>query len=201
MGQDNLRQPSIVPVNCVDVRPQHIDASSALADDLPAPTRLLCKSLLSRVYRGASTLLQVSLFCVFAWSMQQLSLILHLPVPGSVLGLGVVLLMLSLQWLPERTVALGAAWLLGELLLFFIPPVVSVLKYQSLFVDYGVNLILSLVIGCAAVLLGTGFVVDKMFRFERQRNRRRRHASQALMSLAQVSEQGIQPCTSNKKVA
>lgn len=71
---------------------------------------------------------------------------------------------------------LGAAWLIGDLLLFFIPPVISVLKYETLLEEYGFNIMLTLVLGSASVLLGTGFVVDRVFRFERRLNLKRQLA-------------------------
>ena len=84
--------------------------------------------------------------------------------------------------IPENAVQLGAAWLIGELLLFFIPPVISVIKYEGLFEQYGTNILFTLVMGSVCVMFGTGFVVDRVFRFERQLNikkQARRHAKAA----------------------
>jgi len=79
-------------------------------------------------------------------------------------------------------VQLGAAWLIGELLLFFIPPVITVIKYEGLFEQYGVNILFTLVMGSVCVMVGTGFVVDRVFRFERQLNIKKhaRHHAKAI---------------------
>ncbi|QYJ85489.1 CidA/LrgA family protein [Shewanella mesophila] len=124
--------------------------------------------------RLLQVLLQVSLLCLIALSAQWLVDVFSLPIPSSVVGLGGLLCLLALNWLPERFVAVGAAWLLGELLLFFIPPVVASIHYAPLFEQYGVSLMLTLVLGSVCVLLITGFVIDRVFRFERRHNRAKR---------------------------
>ncbi|WP_299796027.1 CidA/LrgA family protein [uncultured Shewanella sp.] len=125
-------------------------------------------------------MLQIGLFCLLAWAMDLLSAYLGLPIPGSVLGLAILLLLMGLKLVPEKAVKLGAGWLTGELLLFFIPPVISIIKYESLFEQYSAPLILTLVLGSVCVLLGTGFVVDRVFRFETQMNIRRLDAEKAM---------------------
>ncbi|GGZ18287.1 MULTISPECIES: CidA/LrgA family protein [Shewanella] len=122
------------------------------------------------------TLLQIAAICLLAWATHALAAALHSPIPGSVLGMLVVLLALGLKLIPEKALQLGAAWLIGDLLLFFIPPVISVLKYETLLEEYGFNIMLTLVLGSASVLLGTGFVVDRVFRFERRLNLKRQLA-------------------------
>ncbi|MBZ4678140.1 MAG: murein hydrolase transporter LrgA [Shewanella sp.] len=124
----------------------------------------------------SATLLQIAAICLLAWGTHALAAALHSPIPGSVLGMLVVLLALGLKLIPEKALQLGAAWLIGDLLLFFIPPVISVLKYETLLEEYGFNIMLTLVLGSASVLLGTGFVVDRVFRFERRLNLKRQLA-------------------------
>jgi len=115
--------------------------------------------------------------------MELLSVYLSLPIPGSVLGLAILLLLMGLKLIPEKSVKLGAKWLTGELLLFFIPPVISIIKYENLFEQYSLPLVFTLVIGSACVLLGTGFVVDRVFRFETKMNTRRLNAAKAIGEL------------------
>jgi len=124
--------------------------------------------------------IQIGLFCLLAWVMNLVSDYFALPIPGSVIGLAVLLLLMGLKLVPEKSVKLGAGWLTGELLLFFIPPVISIIKYESLFEQYSLPLILTLVIGSICVLLGTGFVVDRVFRFETQMNTKRLNAAKAI---------------------
>ncbi|ACJ27708.1 LrgA [Shewanella piezotolerans WP3] len=123
-------------------------------------------------------LAQVSFFCLFAYSCQQLASWLHSPLPGSVIGLAILLLLLCGKVIPEKAVNSGAAWLIGDLLLFFIPPVVAVLKYEDILEQYGVTLISSMLAASCLVLLGTAFTVDRLFNFERKLKlqKQRKHA-------------------------
>ncbi|MGI2175834.1 CidA/LrgA family protein [Shewanella ulleungensis] len=111
---------------------------------------------------------QVVGLCLFAWICQWVAQSVHSIIPGSVIGLGLLLLLLSCRWVPEKVVNKGSAWLIGDLLLFFIPPVVAMTKYQLILESYGVELIVCMLLASISVLLGTAFVVDKLFKFERQ---------------------------------
>ena len=144
---------------------------------------MLTDKRIKKCYGGLQLLTQIGLFCLFAWGMELLSVYLSLPIPGSVLGLAILLLLMGLKLIPEKSVKLGAKWLTGELLLFFIPPVISIIKYENLFEQYSLPLVFTLVIGSACVLLGTGFVVDRVFRFETKMNTRRLNAAKAIGEL------------------
>lgn len=140
---------------------------------------MLFPAAIRRCRYGALLFIQIGLFCLLSFACHWLAIWAHLPIPGSVLGLGMLLILLGSKLIPEGAVQLGAAWLIGELLLFFIPPVISVIKYEGLFEQYGVNILFTLVMGSVCVMVGTGFVVDRVFRFERQLNIKkhaRRHA-------------------------
>ncbi len=132
---------------------------------------------------------QVSFFCLFAYSCQQLAAWLHSPLPGSVIGLAILLLLLCSKVIPEKAVKSGAAWLIGDLLLFFIPPVVAVLKYEDILEQYGVTLLSSMLAASCLVLLGTAFTVDRLFNFERKlKLQKQRKHQQALRTPLLVSE-------------
>ncbi len=127
------------------------------------------KAKLKRSARHAGlTLLQAAAICLLAWLAHGLVLFFDLPLPGGVVGLGVLLLLLSLKWVPEQSLQAGAAWLLGDLLLFFIPPVISVIQYEAVLEQYGAQMLGFLVAGSVTVLLGTAWVVDRVFKFERR---------------------------------
>lgn len=111
-------------------------------------------------------IIQVSGLCFFAWLCQWVAYSVHSIIPGSVIGLGVLLILLSCRWIPEKVVKQGSSWLIGDLLLFFIPPVVAITKYESLLESYGAELIVCMLLASASVLVGTAFIVDKLFKFE-----------------------------------
>ncbi|GIU11963.1 MULTISPECIES: CidA/LrgA family protein [unclassified Shewanella] len=121
---------------------------------------------------------QIALLCLFAWGCQTLAKQIHSPIPGSVIGLGVLLLLLACKLIPETSVNLGSTWLIGDLLLFFIPPVVAVIKYQDLLEHYGAVLIGSMLAASSGVLVGTAFTVDRLFKFEHKQNLKRQLARQ-----------------------
>ncbi|MGS0692510.1 CidA/LrgA family protein [Shewanella sp. 30m-9] len=120
---------------------------------------------------------QIVALCLLAWACQVLAQKINSPIPGSVIGLGILLLLLASKMVPEKSVNMGATWLIGDLLLFFIPPVVAVIKYEALLEHYGLVLISSMLVASTCVLLGTAFTVDKLFKFERRLRLRKHLAS------------------------
>ncbi|BEV72644.1 MULTISPECIES: CidA/LrgA family protein [unclassified Paludibacterium] len=128
---------------------------------------------LSRLLR---TVVQVALICLLLWLCNLLVAWSHLPLPGSVLGLGILALLLIGKVVPENVVELGAAWLLADMLLFFIPPVVAVLKYGTLISQSGLSLFVVLLGGTATVMIGTALVVDRVFAFETRLREGKQHA-------------------------
>ncbi|GGJ64219.1 CidA/LrgA family protein [Deinococcus aquiradiocola] len=73
--------------------------------------------------------LGLGLLCGFAALGQGAATVLHLPLPGSVLGLILLLLALSLRWVRLEWVELAADGLLGLLSLLFVPAAVGVVEY------------------------------------------------------------------------
>ncbi|MEQ1317912.1 CidA/LrgA family protein [Acinetobacter guillouiae] len=105
---------------------------------------------------------QISLIIViwgFAYMLQKL---LNLPIASGVLGFFILLILLQMQWLNLEKVSLGADILLGELLLFFIPPVVGVIQYQQLLLISGWKIFLVILLSTALVMASSVLVV-KLF--------------------------------------
>ena len=102
---------------------------------------------------------------------------LDLPVPGSVVGLGVLLVLLLTGGIRPRWVKAGADWLLSELLLFFVPAAVAVVQYGGLFKSDGWRLALVVICGTLTVLVAVAFTVDQAVRLERRLALRRAHVA------------------------
>ncbi|WP_221798739.1 CidA/LrgA family protein [Oceanobacter mangrovi] len=119
------------------------------------------------------SLLQLVAFCGLFWLCNLAVAALHIPIPGSVFGLGILVLLLGVGIVPERAVKAGSAVLLGELLLFFIPPVVSVLKYRALLQADGLVIVACVVLGTLMALVGTALVVDRIYTLEKRMNDKR----------------------------
>ncbi len=96
-----------------------------------------------------------------------------LPIPGSVIGLAVLLLLLLAGGVRPRWVKAGADWMLSELLLFFVPAAVAVVQYGGLFKSDGWRLALVVVAGTLTVLVAVALTVDQAVQLERRLAMRR----------------------------
>lgn len=92
----------------------------------------------------------------------------HLPVSSGVLGLFLMLALLGLGIIRPDMVGRGAKWALGELVFFFIPIMVSVLQYQDLLMSEGWQLILTIAVGTALVMISTALTLDFCYRWKRR---------------------------------
>lgn len=89
---------------------------------------------------------------------EALSHFLHLPVPGPVVGM--VLLLLALQWVPvQRAVAPAAGFLLTHLSLLFVPVGVGVMTHLDLLGAYGLSLVVVIVLSTWAGMAATVLVL------------------------------------------
>ncbi|TCK04074.1 holin-like protein [Marinobacterium mangrovicola] len=140
---------------------------------MPPHTPLNHRIPMARTRSLFSVVLQITAFCGLFWLCNLLVELEHLPVPAGVIGMVLLVVLLLTRLVPEKAVRSGSNFLLGELLLFFIPPVVSILKYWSMLRDDGWMLIGALIIGTVVVLTGTAWVVDRIFTLEKRMNERR----------------------------
>ena len=130
----------------------------------------------------AQVVLQLSLLILIWWLSSLIQQALDLPVSAGVIGLLLVFMALlsglfKLQWIKT-----GSDFILGELVLLFIPCVVGIIKYKDLLLTQGWQLILSVVIGTFCVMLATAYSVYFGFKLED----RLKHKSQS----QQILEQG-----------
>jgi holin-like protein len=80
--------------------------------------------------------------------------------PGSVLGLLILLALLGSGLLPTRLVRSGARLLLADMLLFFVPAVLGVMDHPTLFGLLGLKLLAVIVPGTALVMAATALSVE-----------------------------------------
>ncbi|GLH74322.1 hypothetical protein GETHLI_28240 [Geothrix limicola] len=120
------------------------------------------------LHPGLRALVQVLGLVALWWAADQAARGLHLPIPGSVLALGALVLLLHTGLLPLAWIKEGADWLLAEMLLFFIPAVVAVVQYPSVILKAGWQLLVVILVGTVAVMVGTALVVERVFRWERR---------------------------------
>jgi holin-like protein len=122
-------------------------------------------SILARSALRRSRVLQICLIVLFSWLGQALAGWLGLPIPGAVIGMAIVLLLLATRRLPVRSVHRGASWLLGEMLLFFVPAVMSLLDHREFLGLLGLKLLAVIVLGTVLVMAGTALTIDLCYRW------------------------------------
>ena len=97
---------------------------------------------------------------------------LHLPVPGGIAGMVVVLALLLAGWLKLPTLKRGSEWLLADMLLFFVPAAMIVLDNPQLFGWLGLKLLAVVLFGTLLVMIATGLCVDLCWRLGERRRAR-----------------------------
>ncbi len=110
----------------------------------------------------AQLALLIIIWCFGNWLQKWL----HLPVSAGVIGLFLLLLGLlsgvfKLQWIKT-----GSDFILAELVLFFIPCVVGLVKYKNLFLTQGWQMVAAVVAGTLCVMAVTAYIVYLGFKFE-----------------------------------
>lgn len=94
---------------------------------------------------------------------------LHVPLPGSIIGLIILLLLLHMKIVKKEYVADGAGFLLPILTLLFIPATVGVVNYPELLSWLGVSLLIITIISTIFSLGVTAKFAQKLEQTERQK--------------------------------
>ncbi|KQO13754.1 CidA/LrgA family holin-like protein [Paenibacillus sp. Leaf72] len=105
-------------------------------------------------------LVQVLFFVALFWTLNGLSVWLHLKVPGSILGLILVFLLLHFRVIKVEWVELGSKWLVAEMLLFFIPPAAGMMQFKDLLLGSGVQILLVIVVTSILVMVCAGVMTQ-----------------------------------------
>ncbi|ODP98213.1 CidA/LrgA family protein [Salinivibrio sp. SS2] len=119
------------------------------------------------------TLLQVFVLAGIWFLSDWLVTTFAIPLPANLTGMLLLLGALMLKIVRADWLRRGAAWLLAEMLLFFVPAVVAVVNYQDLLLQEGGKIMVVLILSTAMVIASTAWVVDKVYRFEVKMARRR----------------------------
>ncbi|MGE9292774.1 MAG: CidA/LrgA family protein, partial [Puniceicoccales bacterium] len=114
--------------------------------------------------RASRQLLQVGALVGVWWLAQMLSSYLHLPIPGSLVGLMLLWLMLDRGILPLGWFEHGADSLLSHLMLFFVPAMLALVDHPEMLSLLGVKLVITVLACTLIVMMGTACVVELGFR-------------------------------------
>ena len=117
--------------------------------------------------RACYTVLQVALLIAIWYGCDRAAAWLHLPFSGGVVGLLLMVALLLGGVVRPSFVDHGAEWLLSNMLLFFIPLIVSVVQFTQVLEREGVRLFAAIGIGFLSVLMVTALTVEWVCRLER----------------------------------
>ncbi|MED1203670.1 CidA/LrgA family protein [Heyndrickxia acidicola] len=110
---------------------------------------------------------QVCFFYILFLIGNVLSSTLHVPIPGSIFGLFLLFGLLALKIVKVEWVDLGAAWLLSELLLFFVPSAVGIIQYKEIMGLQGIKIVLVILVSTLFVMTFTGISAEILSKFRR----------------------------------
>ena len=136
---------------------------SALNDKKPIMNTALSTHTGHSMIKTTAQLALLLLFWAIGFGLQQR---FHVPISAGVLGLFLALAALLCGVLKLEWIKGGAEVVLGELVLFFVPCVVGLLKYQTLFQSQGWQLISTIAIGTVCVMVATAYAVSIGFKWE-----------------------------------
>jgi holin-like protein len=81
---------------------------------------------------------------------------LHLPVPGSIIGMIILFLLLQWNMIKETWFLQGANWLLSYLSLLFVPSTVGIIQYLPYFRGKGLFSVVTVMVSTLLVLIIAG---------------------------------------------
>lgn len=91
-----------------------------------------------------------------------LQIVLHVPLPGNVIGMLLFTIALFCKWVRLEWVEETAAWLTKHMLLFFTPYVVGTLAFFPLIGSQWISIAGGLIGSTLLVLIVTGWVTSKL---------------------------------------
>lgn len=118
-----------------------------------------------RYFVRRSRLTQIGMILVLWLAGEAIARGTGLPVPGSILGLALTLLLLASGRISAFSLCHGARWFLAEMLVFFVPAVLAVVDHREFLGIVGLKLVVTILAGTAIVMAVTGFSVDLCLRW------------------------------------
>src|ERR1700759_1620154 len=112
-----------------------------------------------------SRLAQLALVAGFWLAGETLVRLTGLPLPGSVIGMALALLALSVRGLRIGSMKRGANWLVGGMLLFFVPAVLALLDHSELLGLMGLKILAVIILSTITVMCVTALTVDLFYRW------------------------------------
>ena len=116
-----------------------------------------------------NVILQVGVLIGVAMLGNSLTQMLHWNIPGSILGIFLVIILLQAKIIRVEWIESGANLLIAELLLFFIPSAVGVVQYKQLMVASGMRFELVILLSTITVMVCTGLLSEMANKIGKER--------------------------------
>ncbi|AXO89760.1 CidA/LrgA family protein [Pseudomonas parafulva] len=87
------------------------------------------------------------------------------PIPAGVMGMALLLVLFAIGAVQPGTLQRGAGWLMAQMLLFFIPALMSLLDYGSLVRSEGWRILLVIALSTLLVMVVTAATVELVCRW------------------------------------
>lgn len=101
-------------------------------------------------------ILQICILYLFYFVGSVIQNFFHLIIPGSIIGLILLFVCLCLKIIPVKFIESGAGFLLGILMLLFIPATVGIMDYPSLLSFHGALLVIAILFSTIISIVITG---------------------------------------------
>ncbi len=119
---------------------------------------MLNESFASMLKRVVRIIVQIGILNIFYCMGVGIVALLHVPLPGSVIGLLLLVLSLHVKLVKVEYIQDGAGFLIGVLTLFFIPATVGVIDYPELFSTTGLLIMLAVIASTLISIYVTGLL-------------------------------------------
>lgn len=111
-----------------------------------------------------SRLAQILLLLAFWQVGEGIVRLAHLPIPGAIAGMLVVLALFASGKVKIASMRRGADWFLAEMLLFFVPAVLAVLDHGEFIGIVGLKVLAVIFVGTVIVMGVTAISIDLGYR-------------------------------------
>jgi holin-like protein len=122
-------------------------------------------------------LAQIALLLAFWQAGEWIVRVCHLPIPGAIVGMLLVLGLFMSGKVGIASMRRGAEWFLAEMLLFFVPAVLAVLDHHEFLGWIGLKIMAVILAGTIVVMSVTALAIDLGYRLmlRREASRHVRH--------------------------
>jgi len=115
-----------------------------------------------RIFRQIGLILLLCVVC------EGIAVVLHFPFPGSVLSMLVMLALFCTKLLRPEQLKETSGFLLGHMMLVFLPSFVSIVNHAALLKEIWVRFVLVIVISTVVTFFVAGSVVALVIRIQKQ---------------------------------